>query len=1523
MSDTKQSLLSRYAPLLNPDALVDVAGTLGKGLGVQALSGIKGLSELPHGMDAAADAVAKYQHDNAPGLSPEGQSALRAAAPAYYALQHGAGKALDAASAVVPAASLMRDYGHATDTAADLAGRIDPRLGGAVGATMAAAPYAGVPEGAEAEAAAPAARMLSEETPRVHLNSTPGALEREGEAARRDNTPAFTVSTAKATDVGHPQAGLIGYHPDATVIDAHDPASGEHIGRIVAEPSADGTMLQGRTADVYDENNRGKGVGTSMLRKGVDTAHGGGMDWGSDVKLSPGQVATYMKLQESGYPIEFNPTSTVHGDQYLTSGDGRPVIRIPQPTHPDGADPGEPSYPGAASGWIRNQAGESGMNVEPLAGMPTQFNIPGVGPGVAGPNPMIRGVASQYMADHGLTRPPVTDFAKVDPAQGAAVAQAYDAAQHAPNDPKVAASYQALINETKAQYQYIKQTGFQPEFIPQGSADPYAASPRLAVEDINRNNHMWVFPTSSGFGTDAAAAADHPMLADSGETIGGQPATNNDLFRVVHDYFGHAKEGVGFRADGEENAWRQHAQMYSDAARPAMTAETRGQNSWVNFGPQAQANAGASGADTVYAPQKATILPDQFNHPEDPYERAASLVSQNGGVTMHPGTGAMNPSGYAVSTYPGRESIIQHQPEAGDLRAYVSAQGDLFNQDPGAHLGVWEHPPGTGQHYMDVSHVEPDLDTATALARQHNQLGIFDMDAGQTIMTPPDPTAMAAGGHVNRFGEGGEAGVVLGGLGDLMAKYAPKATASPSDYATNLTNFMQGAHPTMLNDAGYPKTFYHGTTVLTAKNGNQLGDIQQFDPSTTQRIKSMNTVTKPDGSSFVRSTGGKPKFDSFGSWFSSEPGSGGAGMFSGGAGAVYPVHINLNNPYQPKSWDEFYNAYSKVSPSLPKNPELWKQHLLDNGYDGIVFPQDNYDGGDHSMVVALHPEQVKSAVGNVGTFDPTDPDITKAAGGLVRRFDEGGEVGTVLGGLGEMMARYAPEGAAAPTAIAQEAQPLADHVATYGGVTYDPLSGNTHVSGTVTDAYPDRAQYLNHAPDAGEIHDFMMSNQDVLGNEEAPGNVLHVTSDEDGNHFMRIGQHEPEMPKAEDEPDQDLVSKYLENAKVGPRAPVVGGMQDEYEQSFNAHTPATWTAGEQTVNNPKRNAFPGVYSDPRQTVADATAKVAPEDPLLQRLFGVSRSDLSDLASARQGNELGNLPGLPPNPRGSEAAMNVAVPKNAQRLQDVLAESRNSPSLFTGMNGWYSMDPLYERFRQIYGDDEAPARYSHFNTLMSMASPGSPVDQEIARGSAAHWLANEGRFADFDKYGGGKEGPAYGDRPADMEGIPGHVYHATAQSRPMSDYVRTGQVQLGSAKVPVYMGASGVPETGFQTDLPTGDAHFARAVGLADTRGDRTLKGQPAVPGSSASTAEMGVVGPWFRNSVASPLGMEASPAQAVLWGAMSPHTGVKSAIGAPKLELLSQQIGKVAQRLGVSPETARDLVITGKAGAFRRGGRVH
>lgn len=57
----------------------------------------------------------------------------------------------------------------------------------------------------------------------------------------------------------------------------------------------------------------------------------------------------------------------------------------------------------------------------------------------------------------------------------------------------------------------------------------------------------------------------------------------NEKFRAVHDYFGHAIHGNQFGPKGEEIAWNVHRKMYSGLASVGMTSETRGQNSYVNY----------------------------------------------------------------------------------------------------------------------------------------------------------------------------------------------------------------------------------------------------------------------------------------------------------------------------------------------------------------------------------------------------------------------------------------------------------------------------------------------------------------------------------------------------------------------------------------------------------------------------------------------------------------------------------------------------------------------------------------------------------------------------------------------------------------------------------------------------------------------------------------------------------------------------------------------------------------------------
>ena len=83
----------------------------------------------------------------------------------------------------------------------------------------------------------------------------------------------------------------------------------------------------------------------------------------------------------------------------------------------------------------------------------------------------------------------------------------------------------------------------------------------------------------------------------------------HDFLRVVHDYFGHAKASLGFRAADEENAWRGHATTYTPLAKRALASELQGHSYCFNWGPHGASNRAAGMDDTIFAEQKIELMP--------------------------------------------------------------------------------------------------------------------------------------------------------------------------------------------------------------------------------------------------------------------------------------------------------------------------------------------------------------------------------------------------------------------------------------------------------------------------------------------------------------------------------------------------------------------------------------------------------------------------------------------------------------------------------------------------------------------------------------------------------------------------------------------------------------------------------------------------------------------------------------------------------------------------------------------------
>lgn len=171
-------------------------------------------------------------------------------------------------------------------------------------------------------------------------------------------------------------------------------------------------------------------------------------------------------------------------------------------------------------------------------------------------------------------------------------ANAYDAMAHDPNHPMVRLSYQWLVRSIALQGVQMDTTA-NPARRPitvewfTGSDDAYADSAAMRA-DVRDNGHLWTYATAEGK-TDLPA--NHPMLtvlSGNGVPDMFDGRVLNDVFRAVHDVFGHVHADSGFGPVGERLAWQMHRRTLPMACRLALWCETRGQNTWTNaFGEHA------------------------------------------------------------------------------------------------------------------------------------------------------------------------------------------------------------------------------------------------------------------------------------------------------------------------------------------------------------------------------------------------------------------------------------------------------------------------------------------------------------------------------------------------------------------------------------------------------------------------------------------------------------------------------------------------------------------------------------------------------------------------------------------------------------------------------------------------------------------------------------------------------------------------------------------------------------------------
>lgn len=399
-------------------------------------------------------------------------------------------------------------------------------------------------------------------------------------------------------------------------------------------------------------------------------------------------------------------------------------------------------------------------DVEKMANLPfiTKGEVRGGGAQFLPRNTEIEKIATSHAESEGFTFNPPRKFARYNRELARKLADEYSAATHSPDDPKVRASYEAFIDETKKQYQAIEDAGYVLEPI-ESSESPYKLAGEIA-KDVRENKHLAFNLTEEAtFQTPEGGSAKQLMLEPSGVVLKGKELSVNDLFRAVHDFFGHAATGNSFGPQGEFNAWGEHSALYSKAAQGALAAETIGQVATTHFNRSLRNERGellrpgdegfVPRPERPYAPQKNIVISDeliaearsQFLPPKDKAfveELEKIRKGESGGQTFNADGSIWQPPAepsdivtLASTTIPREKLAVSEFKKATEPYQELLAQ-------PNIAAGVFSfEQAGKPVTSIDINAVVPQTfrENTLAFARANDQVAIWDAAKNETVNT--------------------------------------------------------------------------------------------------------------------------------------------------------------------------------------------------------------------------------------------------------------------------------------------------------------------------------------------------------------------------------------------------------------------------------------------------------------------------------------------------------------------------------------------------------------------------------------------------------------------------------------------------------------------------------------------------------------------------------------------------------------------------------------------------------------------
>ena len=300
------------------------------------------------------------------------------------------------------------------------------------------------------------------------------------------------------------------------------------------------------------------------------------------------------------------------------------------------------------------------------------------------------------------------------------------------------------------------------------------------------------------------------------------------------------------------------------------------------------------------------------------------------------------PAGFGAWALRGRRSGAQTAPDGPD----VAGEGG------GAHPLPQEHIDAARVHHAMETERAAALSArdGDAIARAADQIGAGErVDVTDFADTVPDVRAIQAAEHMQQAIQRARDMIPVGEARELDVETVTLGKLRPTDTPEFRQWFGESK---VVDEDGAPQVVYHGTrSDVAAFDAGRLGEATGADSTGL-------------GFFFTDKVSGEPAgWMAHGAevWAADREGS-----YAGG-GNVMPVYVSVKNPKTLKG-SEMARAHSD-----PAEAAAIRRQAEAEGHDGF-----RYQDADENWVIAFRPEQIKSAIGNSGKFDPASPSLTDA-----------------------------------------------------------------------------------------------------------------------------------------------------------------------------------------------------------------------------------------------------------------------------------------------------------------------------------------------------------------------------------------------------------------------------------------------------------------------------------------------------------------------------------------------------------------